>query len=126
MNDLSRQPQTPEGEAVTWGAIAGLIAGLAAFQAARAHAPLVYPAFFQIALLARNAAPRLAFWRLPQAPALLGAVLVGLVVAVAAMILFFAFFGDFAQRVERRAAQHGERREAARRRRKERRDFEVS
>lgn len=122
----SQPPQTPEGEAVTWGAIAGLIAGLAAFQAIRTHVPLVYPASFQIALLARNAAPHLAFWRLPQAPALVGAVLVGVIVAVAAMVLFFAFFGDFTRRVERRAAWHGQRRETERRRRKERRDFEVS
>jgi RsiW-degrading membrane proteinase PrsW (M82 family) len=122
----SRPSQTPEGEAVTWGAIAGLIVGLVTFQAARAHVPLIFPAFFQIALLARNAAPRLAAWRLPQTPALLGAVLVGLIVVVVASILFFKLFGDFAQRVERRAARHGERREMERRRRKERQDFEVT
>lgn len=125
MND-SRPSQTPEGEAVTWGAIIGLMAGLAVFWAVQHRAWGLYPIFRQIALLGFAAAPRWAFWRLPQAPALLGALLVGLVVAVVAMVLFFAFFGDFAQRVERRAARHGERREAARRRRKERRDFEVS
>jgi hypothetical protein len=121
----SQPTQTPEGEAVTWGAIIGLMAGLAAFQAARAHAPIIYPAFFQIAVLARNAVPRLAVWRLPQAPALVGAVLVGVTVAVVASILFFKLFGDFAQRVERRAARHGKRREVERRRRKERRGFDV-
>ena len=67
----------------------------------------------------------MALWRLPQAPALVGAVLVGLIVAVVASILFFKLFGDFAQRGERRAARHGERREREHRRRKGRRDFEV-
>ena len=121
----SRPSQTPEGEAMTWGAIAGLLVGLAAFQAARAHDPLIYPAFFQIALLARSAAPRLAVWRLPHVPALVGAVLVGVIVAVVASMLFFKLFGDFAQRAERRAVRHGERREMERRRRKERRGFDV-
>jgi hypothetical protein len=118
--------QTPEGEAVTWGAIAALLAGLLTFWAVRYHVWLFYPFFRQIVIWGLSVAPHWAIWRMPRAPEICGAAAVAFIVFVPACVLCFLLFGDFAQRVERRAARHGEQRELMRRRRKERRDFDVS
>ena len=124
MNDFQR-PKTPEQDAVEWAAVIGLLAGLGAYLAGLRRFWLVYPLFRQIALLAYSAWPRLPFWRWPQAPCLVGAVLVGFLALLLSAAVLLALSGGPARRMQKRAEKLGAARQEGEQRRHARKDFFV-